>query len=154
MAKSNWQCPNDWSEWSEWLAAGLHARNRWRLPVLLTGILFARGRRTVTTWLRAVGIRDDYTDYFYFLASLGRKTESVAAQLFLLLLQTLPLPGRLLAVIDVGVAARASTGRARSVWPNERDKNRAGKRPYAWCTANWSRRPSKRFWRPIAPRVA
>ena len=22
MAKSNWQCPNDWSEWSEWLAAG------------------------------------------------------------------------------------------------------------------------------------
>jgi len=100
MVKSNWQCPSEWSEWSEWLAAGLHARNQWRLPVLLTGILFARGRRTVTSWLRANGISADYADYFYFLASLGRKTESVATQLFLLLLRTLPLPNRLLAVID------------------------------------------------------
>jgi hypothetical protein len=100
MAKANWQCPSEWSEWSEWLAAGLHARNRWRLPVLMMGILFARGRRTVTTWLRAVGIRDDYADYFYFLSGLGRKAESVATQLFLLLLRSLPLPDRLLAVID------------------------------------------------------
>ena len=43
-------CPNEWSEWSTWLSAGLHARNRWRLPVLVVGILFAQGRRTVTTW--------------------------------------------------------------------------------------------------------
>ena len=75
MAKANWQCPNEWSEWSEWLAAGLHARNRWRLPVLLTGILFAVGRRTVTSWLRAVGVSDDFQDYYYFLAPLGRKAE-------------------------------------------------------------------------------
>jgi hypothetical protein len=100
MARANWQCPSEWSEWSEWLAAGLHARNRWRLPVLLVGILFARGRRTVTAWLRAVGIRHDFADYFYFLAALGRKTESVSTQLLLLLLRTLPLPQRLLAVID------------------------------------------------------
>ena len=100
MAKANWQCPSEWSEWSEWLAAGLHARNRWRLPVLLTGILFAVGRRTVTSWLRAVGVSDDFHDYYYFLAPLGRKAESVATQLFLLLLRTLPLPDRLLVVID------------------------------------------------------
>lgn len=100
MSRSNWQCPNEWSEWSEWLAAGLHARNRWRLPVLLVGILFAYGRRTVTSWLRAAGIRHEFADYFYFLASLGRKTESVGSQLFLLLLRTLPWPERLLAVID------------------------------------------------------
>ncbi len=58
MAKSKcrWECPDQWSEWSEWLAAGLHATNRWRLPVLLVGILFASGRRTVTTWLRAAGV--------------------------------------------------------------------------------------------------
>ena len=33
MANSEcrWECPEQWSEWSEWLAAGLHARNRWRL---------------------------------------------------------------------------------------------------------------------------
>ena len=100
MAKANWKCPNDWTEWSKWLAAGLHARNRWRLPVLLTGILFAVGLRTVTSWLRAVGVSDDFQDYYYFLAALGRKTASVATQLFLLLLRTLPLPDRLLVVID------------------------------------------------------
>jgi hypothetical protein len=98
--KCRWTCPEDWSEWSAWLAAGLHARHRWRLPLLLVGILFAHGRRTVTTWLRAAGISDDFSDYYYFLASLGRKTEIVATQLLSLILRTLPLPERLLAVID------------------------------------------------------
>jgi hypothetical protein len=100
MAKANWKCPDDWSEWSQWLAAGLHARNRWRLPVLLTGILFANGRRTVTSWLRAAGVSDDFCDYYYFLASVGRKTNSIATQLAALILRTVPLPERLLLVID------------------------------------------------------
>ena len=82
------------------MAAGLHARNRWRLPLLLVGILFANGRRTVTTWLRAAGVSDNYADYYYFLAALGRKTESVATQLLALLLRVLPLAERLLLVID------------------------------------------------------
>ncbi len=102
MANSicRWQCPEDWAEWSQWLATGLHGRNRWRLPVLLVGILFAHGRRTVTTWLRAAGVSDDYQGYFYFLAALGGKTKSVATQLLVLVLRTLPLPDRILAVID------------------------------------------------------
>lgn len=98
--KCCWQCPEDWSEWSQWLTAGLHARNRWRLPVLLTGILFAHGRRTVTTWLRAAGVSPDFRHYYYFLAVLGRKTKIVAEQLLVLLLRVLPLSDRLLAVID------------------------------------------------------
>ncbi len=102
MANSEcrWECPDDWSGWSEWLSAGLHARNRWRLPVLMVGILFANGRRTVTTWLRAAGVSDDFDDYFYFLTSVGRKSESIATQLAILVLRVLPLPGRLLLVID------------------------------------------------------
>jgi hypothetical protein len=82
------------------LAAGLHGRSRWRLPVLLLGILFAHGRRTVTTWLRAAGVSDDFQDYYYFLAPLGRKSKVVATQLLVLVLRRLPLPDRLLAVID------------------------------------------------------
>jgi len=98
--KCRWQCPEDWSEWSQWLAAGLHARNRWRLPVLLTGMLFAHGRRTVTTWLRAAGVSPDFRNYYYFLAALGRKTKIVAELLLILTFRVLPLPDRLLAVID------------------------------------------------------
>ena len=92
MAKPEccWKCPDQWAEWSEWLAAGLHARNRWRLPVLLAGILFASGRRTVTSWLRAAGISDEFDDYYYFLAAVGRKTKSIATQLVVLILRTLP----------------------------------------------------------------
>ena len=99
MAKLNWKSPDEWTEWSTWLAAGLHARNRWRLPVLMMGMLFANGRRTVTSWLRAGGITDDFDDYYYFLAALGRKTQSLATQLLTLVLRTLPLPQRVLLVI-------------------------------------------------------
>lgn len=95
-----WTSPDEWTEWSNWLAAGLHARNRWRLPVLLLGILFAHGRRTVTTWLRAAGISTDYQDYYYFLAALGCKTESVATRLVFLLLDHLPLSERVLLILD------------------------------------------------------
>jgi hypothetical protein len=99
-SKCRWNCPEQWSEWSDWLAAGLHARNRWRLPLLLVGMLFAGGRRTVTTWLRAAGVSIDFQDYYYFLAALGRKVEPVATALLMLVLRTLPLPERLLLVID------------------------------------------------------
>lgn len=102
MANSEcrWVCPEQWSEWSNWLAAGLHARNRWRLPVLMTGMLLAGGRRTVTSWLRAAGVTDDYQDYYYFLSSVGRNSKRVATQLAALVLRVLPLPERVLVVID------------------------------------------------------
>ena len=102
MAKSQcrWTCPQQWLDWSEHLAAPLHGRLRWRLPILLSGILFAQGRRTVTTWLRAAGIHDDFVDYYSFLSSLGRKSKSVATRLWELILKHLPLPERLLVVID------------------------------------------------------
>ena len=99
-SKGRWECPDQWSEWSEWLGAGLQARNRWRLPVLMMGMLLANGRRTVTTWLRAAGVSDDYQDYYYFLVPVGRKSKSIATQLVVLLLRVLPLPERLLLVID------------------------------------------------------
>jgi hypothetical protein len=102
MAQSQcrWDSPEELSQWNDWLAAGLHGRNRWRLSVVVLGMLFAGGRRTVTTWLRAAGVSDDFRDYYYFLAAVGRKTEFVAERLFALLLVVLPLPERLLLAID------------------------------------------------------
>jgi hypothetical protein len=40
------------------LAQWLDHRSAVRLPLLLYGILFARGRRTVTSWFRAAGVTD------------------------------------------------------------------------------------------------
>ncbi|MCC7475894.1 MAG: hypothetical protein IT425_10890 [Pirellulales bacterium] len=59
-------------------------------------MLFANGRRTVTAWLRAAGVSDDYQDYYYFLACVGRKSEVIATALLALVLRHLPLPKRLL----------------------------------------------------------
>ena len=70
-----YQPPMEWQEWVDWLAAGLHGRNRWRLSLIMMGILFAHGRRTVTTWLRAAGLQDDYGGYYYLLQPLGRKAK-------------------------------------------------------------------------------
>lgn len=95
-----YQPPQDWQQWVEWLAAGLHGRSRWRFSLILLGMVFARGRRTVTTWLRAVGIRDDFADYYYFLQPLGRKSKGLAERLFMLLLVHLPTGPRLLLAVD------------------------------------------------------
>jgi hypothetical protein len=77
---ASYHASTDWEDWSEWLAAGLHGRSRWRLPVLrwrlpvlLTGLVFAGGRRVVATWLRAAGVSDDYRAFYACLPSVGRR---------------------------------------------------------------------------------
>jgi DDE superfamily endonuclease len=92
--------PEDWQQWVDWLAAGLHGRSRWRLSLILLGMVFARGRRTVTTWLRAAGVRHGFADYYYFLQPLGRKSNALAQRLFLLLLVKLETGPRLLLAVD------------------------------------------------------
>ncbi len=34
MASAEFRGPQEWDEWTDWLAAGLHGRNSWRLSVL------------------------------------------------------------------------------------------------------------------------
>jgi hypothetical protein len=73
------------------MASFLHRRSARRLLPLLAGLLFAQGRRrTVTTWLRAGGLQDDFSDYYYFLAALGRRHDLPAAQLLQEALRVLP----------------------------------------------------------------
>ena len=98
---ASYQPPAEWKEWSEWMAAGLHGQSQWRLAPLMLGILFACGRRTVTSWLRAVGISDDYRDYYYFLQSVGLRWFDLGARVLTLVTeQALDDLSRVLLVID------------------------------------------------------
>ncbi len=52
---------------------------------------------------------------------------------------------------SIGVAARASTARTKSVWPSEPGTRLAGKESSVRSTASAWPRPPKRSWRPIGP---
>jgi hypothetical protein len=86
--------------WLERLSVHLDARVSWRLLPLLTGFLFATGRRTVSSWLRAGDLSDDYQDYYYFLSSLGHKVKSLAAVLLHIAAEVIAPDGRILLAID------------------------------------------------------
>jgi hypothetical protein len=94
-----WNLPADWNPWIALLAHHLHARLAWRLAPLLLGVLFAKGRPTVASWLRAAGIRRWPASY-YFLRSLARRTEAIAGSLLRLLLHTIGVSDRLIFALD------------------------------------------------------
>lgn len=92
--------PADWQAIVLGMATLLHGRLAWRLAVLLLGALFAKGRRTVTSWLRAAGVGTGFAPYYYFLAALGRHTAFSAAHLLRCALLRLMPPGPLLFALD------------------------------------------------------
>jgi len=60
------------------LAFWLQRRSAIRLPLLLVGILFAKGRRTVTSWFRAAGITDDFRPAYATVGAVGRRVPGMA----------------------------------------------------------------------------
>ena len=80
--------------WITALAGALDARQQARFVQLCTGLLFARGRRTVTSWLRGCGVGRDYKRYYYLLGSVGRKSLPIAAALLRILLSDSRAMGR------------------------------------------------------------
>lgn len=97
---AEWHLPAELVLWITHLSQPLHARLAWRLLPLVTGMLFAQGRRTVASWLRAAGLGADYRAYYYFLGSLGRNVNYVAS-LLLRRAVTVITPGeRLLLALD------------------------------------------------------
>jgi hypothetical protein len=67
--------------WFSILASVLDPRSGPRLARLLVGALLARGRRTVTCWIRAAGLSSEFRSCYTAVAAAGRKTERVATQL-------------------------------------------------------------------------
>src|SRR5262245_56683306 len=81
------------SELPPFLSAALFAcswlldpRTQTPLRTLLLGALFARGRRTVSSWLRAAGIGDDFRRHYQALHSAGRHERACCSSLLRLLL--------------------------------------------------------------------
>lgn len=68
----------------------LHARSAFRLPWLILGVLFAKGRRTVTSWLRAASLQEGFPNYYYFLGSLGEHPDTAGLILLRKLVNHLP----------------------------------------------------------------
>jgi SRSO17 transposase len=91
--------PSRLSCWFRSFADHLHARSAARLLVLCFGILFARRRRTVTSWFRAAGITTDFRAGYTTVAAVGRRTQSLAGRA-LAVAQTILPPGRLTVAID------------------------------------------------------
>jgi DDE superfamily endonuclease len=69
------------SAWFSQLAAVLDRRSAPRLLRLLAGALFARGRRTVTSWFRAAAISTDFRHAYSALWAAGRRAEDLARRL-------------------------------------------------------------------------
>jgi hypothetical protein len=102
-----WKLPPAVATWIDQLSGPLHGRLAWRLRPLLAGVLFAGGRRTVASWLRAGGLGRDFKAFYYFLGSLGRRTEAVASALLRLAAGLLPLGDVLLFALDDSPTKRA-----------------------------------------------
>lgn len=94
------QLPPIVTDWVGQLARHLDARLAPRLAVLLGGLLWARGRRTVTSWFRAARIRDEFSDDYYFLFSLGHHIASLGASLLTIAIRVIVPGDRLLLAID------------------------------------------------------
>ena len=60
------------------LSDSFDRRTAARLPAILCGILFAKGRRTVTSWFRPAGATTDFRNPCTAANSVGRKTRWLA----------------------------------------------------------------------------
>jgi len=66
--------------WFSTLAASLDARSAPRLAGLFLGAILARGRRTVTAWIRAAGLGEQFRPCYTTVAAAGRRAEDVAVR--------------------------------------------------------------------------
>ena len=68
-------------QWFSQLAAALDRRSAVRLAWVFVGALLARGRRTITSWIRAAGLSGDYKPVYTTVAAAGKRADFVAARL-------------------------------------------------------------------------
>ena len=64
-------------QWFSWLAAALDRRSAPRLALLFLGAVLARGRRTVTTWIRAAKLSDRFRSCYIAVSAAGKRADRV-----------------------------------------------------------------------------
>ena len=79
---TKWIFPDSWQIITIAICSVLHQRSAWRLTIIVAGIVFAKGKKTITSWFRAGGITEHYKAFYYFVGSIGQKTEIIATVLF------------------------------------------------------------------------
>ena len=68
-------------QWFSWLADALDRRSAPRLAMLFFGAVLARGRRTVTTWIRAAKLSDQFRPCYTAVAAAGKRADRIARRL-------------------------------------------------------------------------
>jgi hypothetical protein len=68
-------------QWFSRLAAALDRRSAPRLALLFFGAVLARGRRTVTTWIRAAKLSDQFRPCYTAVAAAGKRADRIARRL-------------------------------------------------------------------------
>jgi len=68
-------------QWFSFLASALDRRSAPRLVWLFLGAVLARGRRTVTSWIRAAGLSREFRPCYTTVAAAGKQADNIAARL-------------------------------------------------------------------------
>ena len=76
-------------QWFSVLARALDPRSARRLAALFLGLILARGRRTLSSWIRAAGLSNQYRLCYATAAAAGRRIDRVATRLLLELIKPL-----------------------------------------------------------------
>lgn len=72
-----WIFPDNWQVLVVALCTILHQRSAWRFSKIIAGIVFAKGRRTITSWFRAAAVTQRYKAFYYFIGSIGKKLKQL-----------------------------------------------------------------------------
>src|ERR671929_2146735 len=88
-------------QWFSRLATALDRRSAPRLALLFLGALLARGRRTVTSWIRAAKLGDQFRPCYTAVAAAGARADRIARRLLTAVVEPLVAKaGRLTLALD------------------------------------------------------
>src|SRR5665647_3426760 len=67
-----------WRRWIEAVENVLHKTIAWRFKWILWGMLFAVGRKTISSWIRAAEVQEEYQRYYYAVSAVGRQARKIS----------------------------------------------------------------------------